>query len=179
MSVDFRRFTSNPLFFFLFKAFLLFCFWILVYETWLSPIGTFDLFVIDKLIIQSGYILEIFGYDLIPDVVYDTQYRTIGLDGTHGVWIGDPCNGLTVFALFAGFIIAFPGSLKKKLWFIPFGIITIHILNVFRVSILCIILLKSPEALDFNHTYVFTTIIYAYIFLLWYWWANKLSSLNK
>ncbi|MBL4625498.1 MAG: exosortase family protein XrtF, partial [Flavobacteriales bacterium] len=63
----------------------------------------------------------------------------------------------------------------RKLWFIPFGIITIHILNVFRVCGLCIILLKSPESLDFNHTYIFTTVIYAYIFLLWYWWANNLS----
>ena len=175
MSIDLRRFISNPLIFFLFKAFILFSFWIVVYEIWLNPIGTFDLFVIDKLIIQSGYVLELFNYNLIPDVIYDTEFRTIGVDGTHGVWIGDPCNGLTVFALFTGFIIAFPGNWKKKLLFIPFGIITIHILNVIRVSALCVILLKSPESLDFNHTYVFTSIIYAYIFLLWYWWADKLS----
>lgn len=26
--------------------------------------------------------------------------RTIGIDGTNGLWIGDPCNGLSLFALF-------------------------------------------------------------------------------
>jgi exosortase family protein XrtF len=175
MSVDFRRFITNPLVLFLIKALVLFFSWIIAYELWLNPIGTIDLFVIDKLIIQSAYFLELFGYELIPDSIYDTQYRTIGLDGTHGVWVGDSCNGLTVFALFTGFIIAFPGKWIRKLGFISFGIITIHLLNIIRVAALCIILLESPESLDFNHTYVFTTIIYAYIFLLWYWWANKLS----
>lgn len=171
-----RTLVKNPLILFFLKSSFLFLLWIIAYDFWINPAQTFDLFVIDQLLTQGRFILELLGYELIPDAVYDSDYRTLGLDGTHGVWVGDPCNGITIFALFVGFIIAYPGKLLQKLWFIPFGIITIHLLNVIRVAALCIILLKAPDKLEFNHTYVFTTIIYSYIFLLWYWWANKLSN---
>ncbi len=171
-----RTLVTNPLILFFLKSSFLFLLWIIVYDFWINPAQTFDLFVIDQLLTQGRFILELLGYELIPDAVYDTDYRTLGLDGTHGVWVGDPCNGITIFALFVGFIVAYPGKLLQKLWFIPFGIITIHLLNVIRIAALCIILLEAPDKLEFNHTYVFTTIIYSYIFLLWYWWANKLSN---
>ena len=171
-----RTLVTNPLILFFLKSSFLFLLWIIVYDFWINPAQTFDLFVIDQLLTQGRFILELLGYELIPDAVYDTDYRTLGLDGTHGVWVGDPCNGITIFALFVGFIVAYPGKLLQKLWFIPFGIITIHLLNVIRIAALCIILLEAPDKLEFNHTYVFTTIIYSYIFLLWYWWSNKLSN---
>jgi exosortase family protein XrtF len=102
--------------------------------------------------------------------------RTVGIDGTHGLWIGDPCNGLTLFALFAIFIVAYPGPWKHKLWFIPVGITVIHFLNVMRITALCIIVMKRPEWLDFNHTYTFQLLMYGFIFGLWWIWIQKLSS---
>jgi len=107
--------------------------------------------------------------------------RTIGIDGTHGLWIGDPCNGLTLFALFTGFIIAYPGPLKKKLWFIPVGIIAIHFINIIRIVALSLIVyyFPDPEVLDFNHTYTFTLLVYGFVFSLWYVWAGKLSGIDS
>lgn len=171
-----RRLIENPLVLFLTKASSLYIIWVFCYDLWINPNQTLDLFVIDQLIDQGRFVLKLLGYNLIPDSVYDNEYRTLGLDGTHGVWIGDPCNGVTIFALFAGFIVAYPGKIQKKLWFIPFGILTIHLLNVARIAALCVILLEAPARLEFNHTYVFTTVVYLYVFLLWYWWANKLSN---
>jgi exosortase family protein XrtF len=115
------------------------------------------------------------GYDIIPQGLFGEGIRTAGIDGSHGVWVGDPCNGLTLFALFTGFVLAFPGPVVRKLWFIPVGIITIHILNVLRVTCLAIIQYYTPQYLEFNHTYTFTILVYSYVFVLWYVWAARLS----
>ena len=102
------------------------------------------------------------GFSLISESEI-SSIRTIGIDGTHGLWIGDPCNGLVLFALFVGFVLVYPGPWKKKLWFIPFGIVTIHILNVLRIVGLALTVhyFPDPELLDFNHT------VYVYLFGLW------------
>ena len=100
--------------------------------------------------------------------------------------IGDPCNGLNLFGLFAVVLIAFPTSFKRKyrinlhkLWYIPLGILLIHIVNVIRVAVLAIIASYNYEALNFNHDVTFKVITYSFIFLLWYLWIKQYSGFNK
>lgn len=129
---------------------------------------------------QSNYFLSILGYqpkieiysDMVVTLIQDTKYN-------HGVWIGEPCNGLKLFGVFSIFIIAFPGNLKTKLWYIPLGIIILHFINVIRIAILTIIQAYNPLLLNFNHNVTFQVIIYSFIFLLWYLWTKKFSSLSK
>lgn len=169
----FTKLIRNPLFFFVVKAAGLFLVWLFVYKLWIHSEGWLDGAVINNLIYLSGKLLTLFGYETFHstgDII-----RTIGIDGSHGVWVGDPCNGIDLFALFAGFVIAYPGPVKKKLWFIPLGLIAIHLLNTIRVTALAMIAYHSPESLDFNHTYTFTILVYGFIFYLWMLWANKLS----
>ena len=97
----------------------------------------------------------------------------------HGVWIGEPCNGVKIFGLFTLFIIAFPGSWKNKLWFIPLGIFIVHTVNAIRIAALTIISAENPKALDFNHSITFQVIVYGLIFILWYWWVQKLSGITQ
>ena len=99
----------------------------------------------------------------------------MGIDGTHGVLIGAPCNGLNLFALFAGFIIIFPGKIIQKLIFIPIGILIIHVINIFRLVALALVVLYKPESLEFNHKYTFTIVVYAFIFVMWIIWVNKFA----
>jgi exosortase/archaeosortase family protein len=74
-----------------------------------------------------------------------------------------------LFALFAIFILSFPGRWLRKLWFIPLGIAAIHAANILRiVSLLLIQLYFGEEALKFNHDYTFTVFVYSIIFALWY-----------
>jgi exosortase/archaeosortase family protein len=163
--------SNKSLIRFLVLCVVLYIGWYLVYELWLHPGEYIDKIVINNTIQINEFLLELFNYKVF------TQGRTIGIKPTEGLWIGDPCNGLNLFALFAGFIIAYPG--KKKLLFITFGIISIHLLNSLRVTALLLIFLYSPESLDFNHTYTFTIIIYAYIFTLWVYWVNKYGASAK
>jgi exosortase family protein XrtF len=167
---------KNPAAFFLLKALLLYIFWYLFYELWLHPKGYLDALVIDNLIKSGEFIISNLGYRLIPEPDPEWAIRTLGIDGTHGIWIGDPCNGITLFALFTGFVIAYPGPLKSKLWFIPLGLVTIHIVNIIRIVALVLITLYAPQYLDFNHTYTFTILVYSYVFFLWMIWSNKLAA---
>jgi exosortase family protein XrtF len=129
---------------------------------------------------QSNFLLSLFGYQ--PQIeIYSDMVVTLIQDGNynHGVWIGEPCNGLKLFGVFSIFIIAFPGSLKTKLWYIPLGIIILHFINVIRIAILTIIQAYNPMILNFNHNVTFQVIIYSFIFLLWYFWTKKFSSLSN
>ncbi len=166
-----KTFIQNPVFSFFLKAIGLYIIWYLLYELWLHPNTDIGLIVIDNIIKSSSFFLEGMGYNLI-EYPYSRAFRSIGIDGTHGLWVGDPCNGITLFALFTGFIIAFPGPWKKKAWFIPLGIVSIHLINILRVVGLAVSLVYFPELLEFNHTYTFTLLVYSWVFLLWMLWVK-------
>ncbi|MBK7666239.1 MAG: archaeosortase/exosortase family protein [Sphingobacteriaceae bacterium] len=146
----------------------------LFYEFIIKRYTGIDRAFIRLIINSSDVVLQGFGYDTFKRLG-DTDYPGIGIDGSTGVWVGASCNALTLFFLFAVFVFAYPGHQKNKIWFIPIGIITIHILNIFRVVALALLSLYKPEYLEFNHTYTFTFIVYCYIFLLWMIWVNKYS----
>jgi exosortase family protein XrtF len=147
--------------------------WMMLYEWLIHPWGRLDTLVINDSSQWALYLLEKMGFPTF--VGNNPTIRTIGIDGTHGLWIGDPCNGLSLFALFISFIIAYPGSWKHKLWFIPVGITLIHTMNIIRITFLCIIVLKKPEWLEFNHTYLWQVFMYGFVFLLWFTWIKKFS----
>lgn len=163
-------FLKNPVVRFLVLVFTLYILWYFVYNLWLQPNQTLDLFVIDITISISKWILELFNY-----TVYTGADRLIGIDGASGLWIGDNCNGIALFALFSWFIIAFKGKVKYKLIYIPVGILLIQLINVLRVVVLAILDTHSRAWTEFNHTYTFTIIIYGFIFLLWMNWVNNFS----
>ncbi|HEX8517708.1 MAG TPA: archaeosortase/exosortase family protein [Bacteroidia bacterium] len=163
-------FLKGPIPRFLLILFSLYLGWYLLYNLWLHPIGTIDLFVIDITVVISKWILELMGF-----LVFTGSDRLIGIDGTGGLWIGDNCNGIALFALFAGFIIAYPGKWQKKLYYIPLGILLIELMNILRVVALAILDTYSRAWTEFNHTYTFTIVIYGLIFLLWMFWVNRVS----
>lgn len=151
--------------------------WSMLYNWVIHPWGKLDTLVINDSSLWALWALDTLGYSTFQGE-HET-IRTIGISGTHGLWIGDPCNGLTLFALFSLFILAYPGKWKHKLWYIPLGITLIHTMNILRIVALCIITLRSPQWLEFNHTYLFQTLMYAFIFLLWFVWIKKFSPSTK
>ncbi len=164
----------HPLNLFLIKCAVLFIGWLALYTFYIHPNGTLDRFAVDLLIREGTWVLDAIGYDTIQEDL-EGDVRTLGIDGSFGVWVGDPCNGVEVIALFIGFLIAFPAKKKHLWWFIPTGVIAIHHLNLLRVIVLAIIQSKAPEYLDFNHTYTFTILIYGFVAALWYIWITYLG----
>ena len=170
----FQKIRQNRFLLFLLKAVGLYVAWYMFYHLWINPHTRLDLFMINVLITHSSALLELLGYPLI-EYPYDEIYRTMGIDGSNGVWIGDSCNGLNLFATFSIFILSWPGPWKRKLWFIPAGMLIIHLINIVRIAMLSIIALHHPRWLDFNHTYTFQIIAYLLIFIMWMWWANRIG----
>lgn len=146
----------------------------IVYEFVIKKYTFWDQAFIRVIINSADTLLNGLGYHTFKKLS-DTDFQVIGVDGSNGVWVGASCNALTLFFLFIVFIAAYPGHQKSKWWYILTGLLSIHILNIFRVVALALIAFYKPEYLDFNHTYTFTFAIYCYIFLLWIIWVNKYS----
>jgi len=167
-------FASNTFLKFLFKAGLIYLVLYLIYQFVVRRYTLYDQEFIGSIILSADQVLHWLGYKTFM-VLQNRDMQVLGIDGSGGVWVGSNCNAITLFGLFAVFIVAYPGQQKHKFWYIPAGIVAIHLLNILRVVALCIIALNSPNALDFNHTYTFTFIVYAFIFLLWIIWVNRFS----
>ncbi len=167
--------TTNPLTRFLVLAALGYVFLYLLYQFVIKPYTLLDQQLIAHIIKVSNQILTGMGYKTFM-FLQDHDMQVFGIDGSNGVWVGANCNAATLFGLFAVFVMAYPGPLKHKLWYIPIGVLVIHAVNIIRVVCLAIIAFYNPYALDFNHNYTFTIIVYAFIFLLWMVWVNKFTS---
>ncbi len=172
---------SNPFFRFIILATGLYIGWYFSYEYYLKPHTIFDDLIIENLVVLAESLLRLIGYDLIP--YQDFPFRNhIGIIGdlgpmnSKGVTIGAPCDGAVLFALFVVFVISFPGPWRHKLWFIPVGVVLIHLMNVIRVVGLAIVVRVNESWLDFNHDYTFTLIVYSFVFFLWWLWTKKFAT---
>ncbi|MCC7501775.1 MAG: archaeosortase/exosortase family protein [Flavobacteriales bacterium] len=145
--------------------------WYLLYELVIHPWGRLDRAVIDNLMVVSGGLLEGMGYALIPEPAFDLN-RYIGVQGGSQLWIGDPCNGVSLFAVFVIFLLSYPGPWKHKLWFGAVGLLSIHLINALRIASLCIITTIDYELLNFNHDFTFYVIVYSWVFGLWLAWIK-------
>jgi len=154
---------------FIIKAVVLYIIWYAIYEQWILKVGWLDNIIIDNLVYITNKLLVLLGY---VTFVYD---HTFGIDGSNGVYIGTPCNGIELMALFSGFVLIFHGDWRNKVWFIPLGILIIHFLNIVRIFALVIIAKWAPETLDFNHKYTFTLLLYFIVFLGWVLWVKKFA----
>jgi len=152
--------------------------WFLLYKFVLDPSGRLDLWLIDRIKAQSEWLLQFLGYQLLPESSNVEGDRYIGIQGGHYLWIGNSCNGLSIFAYFSAFILAFPGSWKHKLWFMPLGILLIHGVNVIRVAALCIVVKVDPDLLSLNHDAIFYIVVYSFVIGLWFWWVKQYGNLK-
>lgn len=127
---------------------------------------------------QAGAaIMRVVGYDASV-VRPDVGLSQIAVGGNPIVHIEHGCNGIALMVLFAGFILAYPGPWRKKLWYIPAGVVVIHLVNILRVAGLAINHQVSHSSFEFNHKYTFLIIVYAFVFWLWMIWANRLARIN-
>ncbi len=173
----FTKIRANIFQYFILKASLLYGICYLLYEFILKRFTEFDQFFIRGIINVCIFILDLFGFKTFASKEVN-DFQVFGIDGSNGVWIGGPCNGITLMFLFAIFVTAYPGNRKAKLWYLPVGILTVYLINVIRIISLALIAYSYPQYLDFNHTYTFTFIAYSIVFGLWMLWVNKFSSIK-
>ena len=125
----------------------------------------------------SVWFFDVFNIDSALEIDSDHVIIKLPELNYRGVWFGDNCNGLKLFSIFFIFVIAFLVNALSKLWFVPLGIIIIHLANVIRIMAFVLINDQHPAYLDFNPDYTFTIFVYSIIFGLWFFWLNKLSAI--
>lgn len=152
---------------------VLYILWLLAYQYLIKVYTNWDFELNFNIVNISNFILNSFDVNSYIDVESDHVMLLKDASINAGVWVGDNCNGFKLFSIFSIFLIAFPGSILSKLWYIPLGIVIIHFANIVRIISLFIISEHHPEWLDFNHLYTFTAFVYGVIFLLWIIWIKK------
>lgn len=163
---------NRLLFRFILVAIVMYLGWFFGYEQWLSHDGRLDAVLCAQITSASVLLLRGLGFAATVDPAINCL---LVMNGQPAVVVGPPCNGLVLYALFGGFILAFPGPWQRKLWFIPAGIVLIWLLNVLRVAALALNHHYAHQSVDFNHHYTFTFVVYSCIFGLWMLWARRLS----
>lgn len=163
---------NRLLFRFILIAIVMYLGWFFGYEQWLALDGRLDTALCIQISRASAALLHSLGFAATLD---SASPNVLQMNGQAAVIVGIPCNGLILYALFSGFVLAFPGPWQRKLWFIPLGIALIWILNVMRVAALALNHHYAHQSVDFNHHYTFTFVVYGCIFGLWMLWARRLA----
>jgi len=100
--------------------------------------------------------------------------HTIWLPNQWGISIGEGCTGLKQFIQVFLLFLIYPGPWKHKLWFIPAGIIIIHITNITRITLLALSMNLNLPHIHFIHNQILRIFFYIVIFAMWYFWAEKI-----
>ncbi len=158
---------------FLIRAAIIYIGWLVIYHAVILPDGRINKFLTEKVIQGTLVGLDLLGYETTSegDIVY--------IDGQAVVLVADACNGLELFALYTGFLLAFPGKWKYKAIFIPVGIFLIFLINILREIALSLNYKFFQETFELNHKYTYVFVVYLFVFFIWRYWLKNYSLLVK
>lgn len=102
---------------------------------------------------------------------------TVFVRDSEHIWLNiyEGCNGLNVMIVFVAFLFAFGGPLKRLVWFIPIGLLALHVANLGRLALLYFVTLHYEQYFYFVHKYFFTAILYLIVFILWIIWVARFN----
>lgn len=169
MAVLFSK-TARPQVRFLVVATGLYLLWWLGYEHSLGPDGRLDHALSVQVARAAAWGLHACGF---AASTLSTSPTLVRMAGQPAVLVSSPCNGLVLYALFAGFVLAYPDTGRRRGWFIALGIVVLYFVNVARVAVLALNHTYWYHTVDFNHHYTFTFVAYAAILGLWAWWTSS------
>ncbi len=122
---------------------------------------------------HAAVFLQLLGYQATTFVSGMAPNVALQMDGQTVVRVFEGCNAINVSILFVAFLFAYKGSVKTTTLFALGGLIAIYLFNLLRVAGLFLVARFYPEQLYLMHKFVFTGIIYAFVFALWYLWVTK------
>ena len=151
---------------FLLKMAAVYAVWFVVYDLWLLPDGRLDTALSEFVAAATGAVLSPFYSTVVVDG------RTVWGTPTAGVFIENGCNGLSALSLFVGFVVAYPGSWRRRALFIPLGLAAIVATNIARCASLVVVQDLWPSLFGQVHGLHALFVFYLVIFGLWVLWAN-------
>lgn len=162
----------RPTIYFLGKFLLIYLLGNFLYGLYVSSFSPHPDPITDKVSRQTAVILNWAGEN--TSCALDPKKPTVHI-GDEGRWvisIYEGCNGINIMIIFIAFIVAF-GPIGKSIgWFVPLGLLIIHISNLLRLLLLYWVTIQLPQYLYFIHKYLFTAAIYLVVLILWWWWVK-------
>ena len=151
---------------FLGKAIGLYMIFLILEFRFFEP-GGVNRWITNVLSSSSTEVLQWFGFPATNNA------RNIFINGEKQLFISTACNGFSFMYLFTAFVLAYPARWKHKAWFLPAGILLIHLLNTLRVIGLILNWFFHRQSFDFNHKYTYVVFVYGILLFLWVKWAGK------
>lgn len=140
--------------------------WFALYDLWLLPEGRLDAAVGRSAALLAGAMLRAVGLGATVEGLL------VRAGGPPGVIVDEGCTGLEVVGLFVGFVLAFPGSWRRRALFVPLGALAIHLLNAARIGFLAWLLRVQPSLFEPAHQWGTPLFFYAAVFLMWVAWMH-------
>lgn len=131
-------------------------------------------FMEDAVLHQSSWVIV--NVLQIPTVI---QGNVMWFSAKWGIAITEGCTGIKQIIQVLLLFLIYPGPWKRKAWFIPAGIIIIHLTNIIRITLLAIAMKLDLPAIHFIHSYPLRLFFYVVIFGLWWIWEEKISRGGK
>jgi exosortase/archaeosortase family protein len=131
-------------------------------------------FMVHQLFNEVTYILK----HILNVTIYVEPHIIITKNGIK-LLLGESAAGFKQMCQFAILILLFNGQWKKKAWFIPVGIIILHLTNIFRILCLVVIAMHWPKQIQYAHDNWLRIIYYIVIFGLWLLWVEKITCKNN
>lgn len=97
-------------------------------------------------------------------------------EGVRIIWA---CTGIKQAYIFAFIILLYRGNWKRKLWYIPLGLLVVYVFNIFRITFITALIEDYPQYFDLVHGYLLKYLFYIVIFVLWVIWDEKISGNTK
>lgn len=165
----------KPIFFFIAKFFVAYIILTALYSWYLQPY-LYDLKIADPITTwmttASVEMMNLLGYEAEHIQKEGESFRRFILDGKYASSVNEGCNAVAVMIIFASFVIAFSNGIKKTLVFVLLGIFALIVTNIARIGILTYIFRYLPEYSKSAHDYLFPTIIYGMVVILWIVWVQ-------
>ncbi len=130
-------------------------------------------------LVSIGFNQSVWVLGKISPYNFSIKDRTIIFDSRGSLRVFSGCSGLKQFAQFALLMLLYPGPRKKKAWYIPAGILLMHVVNLIRLTGLSMVIVKYPPLWDFFHDFLFKILFYAVIFAMWVLWVEVISVQRK
>lgn len=121
---------------------------------------------------QTSGVLNVFGFHTTIQDKADAATVSL-MQGTRVVVnVYEGCNGINVLIVFVAFLVAYRGRWKANWWYLPLGMLVIHIANLSRIALLFVTALRYQDMFYYFHKYFFTAILYAVVLVLWAGWVR-------
>jgi len=126
------------------------------------------IFMKKHVFIQSSWFIK-----NVLGIEFNTIDLTMYFPHNRYIAITSGCSGLKLFYEWIILMVLYPGPWRPKVWFIPMGLIVVHLTNLFRIIMLAVVIMWKPDYWDFSHDYILRPFFYLVMFIMWMAWEEK------